>query len=189
MRRLIVLACLLLAAPALAEEGDAAPAWLQWLGWSDDGVRFALRAGTADEQRRTGAPIEITRLAVDGSVDDRLRVVTGIREALRARRITPGAMVAREQVTPIDTLLRAAHGQLFAVVVRGDEAAVMRRSPSGRYDVVERWPVRSPATELTAFGWESPRTHRLAIVTSTAPASTAHLSILSLADEVTASGK
>ena len=71
------------------------------------------------------------------------------------------------------------------VVVRGAEAAVMRRSASGRYDVVERWPVRTPATELTAFGWESPRTHRLAIVTSTAPAHTAHLSILSLADAPT----
>ena len=94
MRWLLVLCGTLMVATARADGGDAAPAWLQWLGWSDDGARYAVRAGTVDEQRRPGAPIDITRLDAEGRVEDALRVVNGVSEALKARRITVGPMVA-----------------------------------------------------------------------------------------------
>jgi hypothetical protein len=169
----------------------SSPAWLQWLGWSDDGNRYALRvggiprSGAADSQPRPGAPIDLFRLDAAGQVEDHLHVTEGVREALRARRISVGGVVAREQVTPLDTLLRTAGGQLFAVVARGTQMALLRKSAAGGYEVIERWTARAPVVEVTAFGWEAAKTRRLAIVTTTGPSPTAHLSVVSLATDVT----
>lgn len=163
------------------------PAWIQWLGWSDDGHRLAWRQGPATEPRRPGLPVEIVRLDSKNAFADRLHVTTDILTALNARRIHVTPPVESQQVAPGDVILRTAKGRLLAVAVRGEPAiaaVLMKRGKS--YQTIARWPVRSPATSVVAYGWEDAEHRLLAIVATTGrdAQSQAHLVLVPLANPV-----
>ncbi len=161
------------------------PAWIQWLGWSPDSRRLAIRQGSATEPRRPGLPIEINRLDAHGAVVERAHVERDVLGALHQRRIHVEPPVAMQVVKPSDVLLKANRGELFAIAVRGDPAygAVLVKDGS-EYVVRAQWPVRSPAKEVTAFAWQSPDGRLLAIVatTGTGARSQAQLVVMPVVD-------
>lgn len=171
--------------PSPLPDDAVPPAWIQWLGWSEDGRRIAWREGKADEPRRPGQPIEIARLDAQGGVLDRVHVTTEVLPSLHARRIRILPPVASEQATPSDVVLQTAGGHLLAVAVRGEPAvAAVLRKKSGQYEPIARWDVRSPATRMTAVGFEDDAHKRLAIVATTGQGRTAqaHLIVVPLVE-------
>ena len=95
------------------------PAWIQWLGWSDDGHRLAWRQGPEWAQMLPGTPIEIVRLDDRGNVSadtrsyrtsqDRLfscgdmrrgqsLVVWAIREGRQCARAVDAALMGESQL-------------------------------------------------------------------------------------------
>ncbi len=171
-------------APDLPEFA-APPAWIQWLGWSEDGKRLAWRQGPADLQRRPGLPIEIAKVDASGAFVDRLHVTANVVAVLRARRIAVGPPVQSEQVTPSDVVLASAQGKLLAVAARGEPAiAAILRKRGTSYQPIARWDVRSPATRMSAQGYEDPSHRLLAVVatTGTGAKAQAHLVLVPLID-------
>lgn len=163
----------------------APPAWIQWLGWSEDGKRVAWRQGPANLPRRPGLPIEVAKVDASGAFVDRLHVTENILAVLNARRITVGPAVASEQVTPGDVLLASEQGKLLAVAVRGEPAiAAILLKRGGTYQPIARWNVRSPATRMSAQGYEDSLHRLLAVVatTGTGTQAQAHLVLLPLVD-------
>jgi hypothetical protein len=171
--------------PAPLPETAEPPAWIQWLGWSEDGRRIAWREGSASEPRRPGQPIEIARLDAQGGILDRVHVTTEVLPSLHARRIRVQPPVQTDQATPGDVVLQTARGSLLAVAVRGEPAvAAVLRKHSGKYEPIARWDVRSPATHVTAQGFEDDAHRLLAIVATTGQGKSAqaHLILVPLTD-------
>ena len=141
---------------------------MQWLGWSTDGRRLAWRQGGAKDPQRPGRPLEIARVDKRGAIVDRLHVATDVRAALHARHIFVRHVAELQRVAPADVLVRAAAGQVFAVVVRGNpaQAAVLAKR-GGAYEPVARWAVRSPATQVEAAGFADDDGRLLALVVHT----------------------
>ena len=147
-------------------EGDlpelpAPPAWIQWLGWSDDGRRMAWREGNASQSMAPGLPAEIARLDETGAVVERAHIKANIAAALEKRTIRAREVAETQIVSPSDVLVRTARNRLFAVAVRGSPptAAVLERRGKV-YEPVARWAVRGP-TELVKVTAMEDDGHRL----------------------------
>ena len=151
--------------PADAKEP---PAWLYWLGWSEDGTRFAVRQGPYHTGNRNGQPLWIARIDARRIIVDRAYRTRGLKPALRKRRIMRRGWVFRERVSANDTLLRTRDGQLFAIVLRGSPPTVsVLRREAGDYVLIATAPVRSPAFSVDASAFETPDHGTLAVVAQT----------------------
>lgn len=139
----------------------APPAWIQWLGWSDDGRRMAWREGTASQSMAPGLPAEIARVDETGAVVERVHIKANIAAALEKRTIRAREVAETQVISPSDVLVRTARNRLFAVAVRGSPptAAVLERRGKD-YEPVARWAVRGP-TELVKVTAMEDDGHRL----------------------------
>lgn len=165
------------------------PAWIQWLGWSEDGRRIAWREGPADRQQAPGQPIEIARLDARGAIVDRLHVEKDVNPALGQRRIRMRRVAQVQRVAPGDLLVRTDAGRLFAVALRGTPAQVAVLEKRGdAYEPVARWAVRSPASriEVAAFPDLARRLVAVVVHSGAGKARQASLMVLPLVAEATA---
>ena len=160
------------------------PAWIQWLGWSDDGHRLEWRQGPEWAQMLPGTPIEIARL------DDRGNVVTHLHQrenpavALKTRHIRTTEPLFVERKTDRDVLLQTSTGRMFAVVVRpgrSSVAAILEKNHRS-YEPIARWPIRGSASRVDVMAFEdlSHRLLALVIHADSGPLRQAHVAVVPL---------
>ncbi|MSP91985.1 MAG: hypothetical protein EXR79_09340 [Myxococcales bacterium] len=145
------------------------PAWMQWLGWSDDGTRLAWREGGPDATAAPGQPAEVARLDEWGAITSRLHLTGRIGWSLARRTIRVRAPAQQSRAAAADVLVRADSGPGFAVVARRvpPELAVLRSIEGKGYQPVARVPVRTPALPLDVAAFPDPTGRLMAIIAHT----------------------
>jgi hypothetical protein len=160
------------------------PAWIQWLGWSNDGKRLAWRQGPEWAQLLTGTPIEIVRLDERGTLVTHVHQRNNPGQALKDRHIKSTEPLFVERKTDRDVLLRSSTGRTFAIVVRPGKtsvAAVLEKKRRS-YDPIARWLIRGPANRVDVMAFEDLSHRLLALVVhaDSGPLRQAHLAVLPL---------
>lgn len=166
------------------------PAWIQWLGWSDDGHRLAWRQGPEWAQMLPGTPIEIVRLDDHGNPVTHLHQRQNPGAVLKAKHIRTTEPLFVERKTDRDVLLRTSSGRMLAVVVRPGRTSVAAVLEKNRrsYEPIARWLIRGPANRVDVMAFEDLRHRLLALVVhaDSGPLRQAHVAVLSVARKVPA---
>ena len=166
------------------------PAWIQWLGWSNDGTRVAWRQGPEWAQLLTGTPIEIVRVDQRGASVAHLHQRGNPAVALRERHIRSTEPLFVERKSERDVLLRTSNGRTLAIVVRPgptSTAAVLEKNRSS-YDPIARWLVRGPGNRVDVMAFEDLSHRLLALVvhTDSGPVRQAQLALVPLSRKISA---
>jgi len=184
----VAMAAALLGAPQPVEAASPArvqqPAWYHWIGWSTDGRFAAWRQGHSRQANRPGTPVWLARVQSNGTMSKPDVSRGPVRKALANHGIRGRIWVWRDQVSPVDVLLRTREDVLLAVVVRSvpPVLAVLRKW-RGEYEVVARRPVPGPVVSIDAQAFESSGGDLIAVLarTHTASSTSAWLFTLPLA--------
>ena len=162
-----------LGSPAWAAQSEPsdAPQWIHCLGWARDNRFVAWRQGTRTSQNRPGTPFWLARAMPDGQLQAPKRCAGAVKGILRSHNIHGRIWVWRDQVAPMDVLMRTRQGKNLVVVVRGwpPTLAVLRKW-RGEYELVARRRIPGPVTALESQAFESPDGSMIAIVANTTAA-------------------
>ncbi len=152
---------------------QARPAWFHWIGWSTDGRFAAWRQGHSRETNKPGTPVWLARVQANGVRGAATLSRGPVRKTLAEHGIRGRVWVWRDQITPVDVILRTRNDVLLAVVVRGvpPVLAVLRKW-QGEYEVVANRAVPGPVVSINSQAFESSGGDRIAVLARTHTAQT-----------------